>query len=288
MALSTPLQDMEEAEHAYERVRPEMETLSVADLSPMSVDVVSATSIALGVSDRILSFRDRMAALPEFDMRNVDNLVDYAKAAWYAYVTNLPEPDPHEAARLLEEVKALRAKLLMWAVPLVGSGFFEEVAIAKIKEGSGNKDAPSDLVALVGLYRSRWDAIRHICGVTEADLTRGAQIGPAVFGLISRREFKASPSLSDGSLRVRRAWTLLDRAYAQCRRAIAYFRFDEGDVDVIAPNLRRNPGRPTNTSAKEEESPPESEPRSAPTAPEPPPAAAGAVIHAGEPFLGEP
>src|SRR5690606_22758987 len=73
MALSTPLQDMEEAEHAYERVRPEMETLSVADLSPMSVDVVSATSIALGVSDRILSFRDRMAALPEFDMRNVDN-----------------------------------------------------------------------------------------------------------------------------------------------------------------------------------------------------------------------
>src|SRR5690606_22053271 len=194
MALSTPLQDMEEAEHAYERVRGEMEALSIGDLSTMNVDVVSATSIALGVSDRILSFRERMAALPEFDMRSVDNLVDYAKAAWYAYVTNLPEPDPLEAARLMEEVKALRAKLLMWAVPLVGSGFFEEAAIAKIKEGSGNKDAPSDLVALVGLYRSRWDSIEKICGVTEEDLMRGAQIGPAVFGLISRREFRTSPS----------------------------------------------------------------------------------------------
>src|SRR5262249_51085111 len=139
-----------------------------------------------------------------------DNLVDYAKAAWFAYITNMPSSELSDAAKLVDEVIALRQKLLTWAGPLVFAGKFEQVAIDKIKEGSGNKDAPSDLVALVQLYASRWDEVKTICAVTEEDLARGAQIGPAVWGMFSRRENPTSGSISDGSLRMRRAWTLLD------------------------------------------------------------------------------
>jgi hypothetical protein len=238
-----PLQDLEDAEKAYERVKPELEALAPDELSMMNVDLVSATSIALGVSERIIAHRERMAKLPEFEVDHVDKLVDYAKAAWYVYVTNLPAPEPSEGAQLLEEVVALRAKMLMWAAPLVGAGKLDAAAIARIKEGSGNKDAAGDLVALVGLYRARWEDVKSICGVTEQDLTRGAEIGPAVFAMISRREFQTS-GISDGSLRVRRAWTLLDRAYSQCRRALTFLRFDEEDTDTLAPSLRRNQGRP--------------------------------------------
>jgi hypothetical protein len=258
MAATAPLQDLEDAELAYNRVKPEMDALSLEELSTMNVDVVSAASIALGVADRILAHRDRMAKLPEFEIGHVDKLIDYAKAAWYSYVTNLPAPEPGDAAQLMNEVSELRAKLLMWAAPLVGAGKFEPAAIARIKEGAGNKDTPSDLVALVGLYRSKWDDVKAICGVTEQELTRGAEIGPAVFALVSRREFQTASSISDGSLRVRRAWTLLDRAYAQSRRALSFLRFDDGDVDTLAPSLRRNLGTRPSTP---------SEPAPAPTPP---------------------
>jgi hypothetical protein len=174
-------------------------------------------------------------------VQNVDKLVDYAKAACYVYVNNLPTPEPADAAELVNEVGSLRAKMLMWATPLVGAGKFDAAAINRIREGAGNKDAAGDLVALVGLYRAKWDDVKNIWGVTEQDLARGAVIGPAVFAMLSRREFQSATN-TDGSQRVRRAWTLLDRAYNQCRRALSFLRFDEEDADTLAPSLRRNQG----------------------------------------------
>jgi hypothetical protein len=252
------LQDLEDAQQAFERVKPELEALKMDELALMNVDLVSATSIALGVSERILAHRERMAKLPEFDVQNVDKLIDYAKAAWYVYVTNLPAPEPADAAELVNEVSELRAKMLMWATPLVGAGKFDAAAIARIKEGAGNKDAAGDLVALVGLYRAKWEDVKSICGVTEQDLARGAVIGPAVFAMLSRREFQ-STSTTDGSLRVRRAWTLLDRAYNQCRRALGFLRFDEEDADTLAPSLRRNQG-PRTPSTDRTQPPPSAPP----------------------------
>lgn len=120
----------------------EIEALALGELAPMNVDVISATSIALGVAERIVTFRERMARLPEFDVRHVDGLTDYALAAWYAYVTHLPAPDPEDVTELLDETTALRAKLLMWAQPLVGSGKLEQAALDKIREGSGHKVEP--------------------------------------------------------------------------------------------------------------------------------------------------
>jgi hypothetical protein len=277
------LQDLEDAEIAYNRVKGEIEALSATNLAPQNVDIVSGTSIALGVAERLLSYRDRMAKLPEFEIRCVDSLVDYAKAAWYVYVTNLPVPEPTDAAHLIEEVGKLRTKLLMWATPLVGAGKFEEAAVAKIREGSGNKDAPSDLVALVGLYRSRWDEVKAMCGVTEEDLTRGAQIGPAVFALISRREAKLTTTTPEGSLRVRRAWTLLDRAYDECRRALQFLRSAEGDFDIIAPSLRKNSGPRSGSGGEPVPSPAPLPPGAVPV-PVPAPPAAGPVVGTGTPF----
>jgi hypothetical protein len=268
-----PLKDLEDAELAYNRVRAELEAINPDDLKPMNVDVVSATSIALGSAPRILGYRERMAKLEEFNIRHVDNLTDYAKAAWYVYVTQLPVPEPADAQALIDEVVALRAKLLMWAAPLIGAGKFDEGAVNRIREGSGMKDAPSDVVALVVLYRSNWEGVSSICGVTEADLARGAEIGPAVFALVSRRENQLTGTVSDGSLRVRRAWTLLDRAYDQCRRALTFLRHDDNDADSIAPSMRRNAGgRPPAQGAQ----PP------APTpAPAPPVTAPGAPVVGG-------
>lgn len=279
MADVQPLRDPEGAEKAYERVKQELEALDAATLSPMNVDVVSATSIALAVAPRLLPYRERMLVLPEFQIRSLDHLIDYAQAAWFVYVTNLPAPEPADATAMIQAVTDLRSKLLTWAAPLVAEGKFDAAAVAKIREGSGNKDIPSDVVALVALYRANWDAVKNMCAVTEEDLQRGADLAPKVFVLISLRENPELGRTSDASLRVRRAWTLLDRAYEQCRRALQFLRHDEDDADVIAPSLRRNSGVRRST--------PEQDATTA-AAPAPAPAPAPASVAAGSngPSLG--
>jgi len=240
--LPLPIRDLDSAELAFERVRPEAEALMLDQLSVLNVDLLSATSIAIGVAPGILKFRERMATLPEFQIRSVDSLEDYAKASWYVYITNLPMPEGREVQNLEEEGKTLREKLLVWCAPLVSIGMFSQAAVDKIKEGSGKKDMASDLVSLVTLFRSRWDEVRPICGVSEENLARASKIGPALFALVSRRENEPSLTIPDGTLRVRRFWTLLDRAYGQCRRAIEYLQYGQGDIDTIIPSLRRNTG----------------------------------------------
>lgn len=245
--VSALLGNLEAAESSYLRVAPEIEAVKSDELPTINFDVVSGSSTILGVSDRILTFRDRIVRLPEFDPKNVDNLKDYTIAAWYVYITNLPQPEPAEADALITEVGTLRSKFLMWSVPLVGEGVFDQGAIDKIKEGTGFKDAASDVVAFVGLYRANWDRCVNNCGVREADLERAALIAPRVFSIVSLREQRQTTPTGEGFTRVRRAWALPERAYDQCRRALAYLRHTEGDMEEIAPNFRRNAG---NTKAR--------------------------------------
>jgi hypothetical protein len=243
------LEDLEEAELALQRIEPQLVTVDARTLSPMNTDVVVAASTVLGVLGRILELREAIALLPFFDMRSVDSLSDYAKGAWFAYVGNQPLSPSRDDAQVAEEVTRLRAKFLNWGIACAADGVFDPGAIAKIREGSGYRDSAGDLVALVLMFREHWDRVKNMTGITSDDLARGAQLGAAAFAIISRRDNQLGPIQAESALRARRAWTLLDRAYTQCRRAIAYLRFDEGDVDLIAPNLRRNRGVPSKAAS---------------------------------------
>jgi hypothetical protein len=254
-----PVQDLEDAGAAYARVSAEALALSEDQFTAMNVDVTVGTSIILGVAVRIVAYRERMAKLPEFDIKHVDNLVDYAKAAWYQAITSLPEPEPKDFQAMLEEGTKLRAHLATWAAPLVHAGIFDQTVIDTIKEGSGNKDIASDVVSYVVLYRSKWNEVKSVCGVTEAELDRGAVLGPALFSAVSRRENKTTPSATDGSLKTRRFWTLADRAYDQCQRGIAFLEWGMADISAIVPSLRKTSGTRSSSSST-----------TTPTAPTPP------------------
>jgi hypothetical protein len=171
------------------------------------------------------------------------NLKDYAYALWYIYLAMHPQLSPGEIAALNKEGSELRGKLLLWAEPLAAAGHLPVEAVARIREGSGQKDLASDLTALGVLYRSYWATVAPLCpSVTEADLERAALLGAAIFGLVSSKEQSNEKPNAEGSLRLRRALTKLDRAYFQARRAILYFVQSEEALNEIAPNLRRNPG----------------------------------------------
>jgi hypothetical protein len=285
MAETIPL-DLEDAELAYQRVRSEIDGVSADNLTAMNVDVVSAASLALAAADRVTKYTERMRNLPEFDMRSVERLSDYAKATWFVYADNLPYPEPKQAQAMQLEVGELRAKFLMWAGPIAGSGIFDQAAVDRIREGSGNKDSVTDLMSLVRMYRTRWDQVNGICAITQEELTRAADISTAVFGFVSRRENQVGASVTDGGLQMRRVWTLLDRAYGQCRRGLAFLCYEKEDIDAIAPNLRRNAGRGGTSSATQVPSP--TTPVAPPVAGDASPSGASGIGGTGGPFIAKP
>jgi hypothetical protein len=249
-------EDLATAESAYLRHQPRFEALKDSELLPMNVDIVHAASITIGVAPRVMSHRDEIAELPRFDVSHVDNLVEYAKATWFAYITNAPPPAAPGLKALVNEATALRRRLLLWAEPLVEAGHFQQVAIDKVKEGQGYRDTAADISALAELYLSHWHVVENKCDLKSDDLSHARHVGQALFEVISRREFQAARWSAEGSARVRRAWTVLDRAYRQCRRAIEYLRFDEGDADKIIPSLRRNAGVPAKPKIEPVDVPP--------------------------------
>jgi hypothetical protein len=231
-----PLADLEDAARSLDLVAPEMAALDAGELAPMNTNVIAASSLVLRVVPGLAEYRDEMKRLILFEPRFVDSLADYAKGALLAFVGSRAGAAAHDRATLAAEVMRLRAKLLVWAAALAHEGIFEPGAVEIIREG--NRDPATDLVALLVLFGGERVATRRTC-VTAEDLARGAELACAAFATRSQSE---GASRQDGALRARRAWTLLDRAYAQCRRAITYLRFDEGDADLIVPNFRRNRG----------------------------------------------
>jgi hypothetical protein len=260
MVADLPLADVEDMELAYKRVEPELLLVAASDFAPKNVDILAAATTVLAFAPRILERRDQLEALILFDIRYADSLTDYAKAAIFAHLGNQPTtaPEDEDDDAVIAEVIRMRAIFLTRANTLVAHGTFDAAAVANIRKGLGHRAAAGALVALVQMFRERLADVQTVLVITEAELERGAQLGAAAFKALSRRERQPASKQTEAALRARRAWTLLDRAYTQCRRAITYLRFDDGDADAFAPTLRRNRG------------PAAAAPRPATTAPPPP------------------
>jgi hypothetical protein len=132
-----------EARQAFARIGEELDALSPAEVTLPNVDVVPAISIVLGVADRVRAFRAQMATLPDFDLRHVDGLRDYALATLSLYSTNWPTADPKELPELRAEVVALRAMLLLWAAPLAAHGHFDPRTLDKIRRTRRRLERPA-------------------------------------------------------------------------------------------------------------------------------------------------
>jgi hypothetical protein len=123
--------------------------------------------------------------------------------------------------------------------------------VAEIKAGRGKEDAANDLMALSELYSAQWDRIKTKTPVEEHEIRRADEIGSKMLMAVVTKDTGKPVDSAD---RRARAYTLLAKAYGACRRAAAYIRWEQGDVEELVPPLvRRGPGRrPGSTNAKEE------------------------------------
>jgi hypothetical protein len=224
---------------AYDAVADEIASVDAESLVPISVDIPHAVGIVLGAADRLQSLTDQMRALPGFDLDAVLRIRTYAAACLHAHLvaTRRRRSDPTLSAARAEGAK-LRADLLKSAELLAHFGVFDAQRVATIRSGTGHVDMANDLVELAEVYRERWSTAQAMAPVSREMVDRAAVLGLELHARLgARRGSEGNRKFAAHSQSTRiRAFTLLVRMYAQCRRAVAYLRWTQGDAESIAPS----------------------------------------------------
>jgi hypothetical protein len=238
----------DEREIAYARVLAEIEALPLEETRHITVNVPAASMLALGALPKIRALREAMVTYLTFPpLEALDKLYDYAHAAAHAHACLVLQGDRETALRpLLAEASPLRERMLLSAELLANCGLLKAGTVAAIRRGTGRLDAAQDLAALATLFSSEWPSIESKVPVTRADVERAAELGKQLLDALGRRQQRTDGSAEPGELETQlaKAYELFRRAYGQCRRAVVYLRYDEGDADEIAPPLGQSRRRP--------------------------------------------
>jgi hypothetical protein len=237
---------------AFAKIKPRLAKLKPEEITAPPADILAAVSAVLGALPSLRALRDAIVEeLPKHPIAHLDDLEDYALAAWYANVLHENQGmDEGALKQLQEEATSLRESLLIAAEPLAHRGLLDAKRLAEIKAGRGKEDAANDLMALSELYSAQWDRIKAKTPVEEHEIRRADEIGSKILmSLVTKDTGKPV----DSADRRARAFSLLSRAYSACRRAAAYIRWEQGDADELVPPLvRRGPGRRPGSTTKED------------------------------------
>jgi hypothetical protein len=220
---------------AYEAILARAEALPASAVRAINVDVPRAVALVLDALPAIRALRpDIGRELPSYPAASLDDLETYALGAWYAHLLALPETGDLPAVTLLiEEGVALREGLLVAADKLVARGVLDPVMVAQIRSGQGTLKLANDLVALSALVTMHTQAVKGTAA-TAAVAARAASLGPELLSAFGRPGAAAAKKRAE---RRARAFTLMADAYDDCRRAVAYLRWNEKDADEIAPSI---------------------------------------------------
>ncbi len=254
---------------AFEKALPLCKALPVEELLPINVDVQGAVAAGLSTLKRVMHLRDRAQALPEFDIKVFDDLETHTLATGHAHTLyQTASAEPEELRELNEEGMRLRGVLYADAVALATRKLINGERINEMKANVGYQNLAFDLMALAQVLRSNWDKISSKTAITSDDLDRAELIGDRLMNALSDRAI-APAALADVTEQRQRNFTLFVHSYSQVRRAITFLRWDENDLDQLAPSLYAGRG---NSNIKKKDDPTSSQP----SVPSPPPAAGNA------------
>jgi hypothetical protein len=226
---------------AYARVLPEIDALPREGVRRINVNVPSAAKIALGARPKLLALRDALRAkLIDAPDEAIERLRDYALAAVHAYARVLLHDEGETRVRaLLNEAVPLRERMLSTASNLATFGLFDPIEVAAIRQGTGHLDTVNDLLALGTLFHEAGPELLAKTPLTRADIERATELGELLLEALGLREqgTDGSGEAREAEERLAKAYELLYRAYDECRRAVTYLRWREGDADEIVPSL---------------------------------------------------
>jgi len=258
---------------AYQRAAPIAQALRADDLATINIDVPTAVTTAIGALPQIMAFRDKAAALDGFDVSAFDQLETYTMATGVAHTLYMgASAGPAQLVQLNEQAMQLRNTLYADAVALATRGLISGDRIGEFKANIGYKNLAFDLMALSGVLRQNWAKITGKTAIELADLDRADLLCEQIVSAVGTRE-QAPAVAAESSTQRQQHFTLFVNAYDQVRRAIGFLRWNEDDLESIAPSLY---------SGRNARPKPES-PEPGPVPPPPVPAPAVASTHATTP-----
>jgi hypothetical protein len=236
-------------EEAYERVKGDWAGLAEDQLLKVNLDIAGAVKTMLGALPEVKAQRDRLAALPAFDVAAFDKLEDYVLAlscvqAQYVMATQPPD----DLAELNASAIALRERLTLDAKALVNRGLFDARKMAALSGNTGYRNVGTDLQSLGLALKAVWSDIQGKSGIELEELTAATQIGTSLQRIAGVRE--QAPVILASLVEERmRAFTLVIKVWEEARAGIIYVRRAQEDADSIAPNLYT--GKALRTKASE-------------------------------------
>jgi len=232
----------DEAKAAFEEIRAELQKLSPADILTVNVDIPRAASIALGAEPHIRSYEGHIKqSLPTHALDAIRRLRVYALGAVYAHLESQPVTKRADLSLLINEGTTLKQQLMVAAEALAFAGLVDDGRLAEIRAGSGHLDLATDLVALGALFDVSWKAVAGKTAIDRAQVDRASLLGTELLVALGAKDHMANRVTPEAIDMRNRAFTLLVRSYDSARRALAYLRWDDGDVDQVAPSLYQRP-----------------------------------------------
>jgi hypothetical protein len=235
----------DQAEEAYDRVRPKLDAVDDNDLGRSRVNVALATLIMLGALPNLEALRQQIEGLSGQAPDLIDHLREYTYALIHVQAMSVLTSENEAHTRTLAtEAMPLRNRLLSAAELYVKYGIFDADQVAAIRSGSGLADAATDLLSLARLFRAHWSKLEGKTLVTTAEVDRAGTLGIELLGALGRRRVGSDGSRTPGDLERTRARLLhlFLQAYNQTQRAVVYLRWNEGDADTVLPSIFQ--GRP--------------------------------------------
>jgi hypothetical protein len=238
---------------AYQSLLPEIRAVAQSDLTPIILDIPTAVTTALGALPEIRALRSRVVAeMPQFDVARFDKLEAYTLAVGHAHALYLAASSPAESLDQIAEAAAgLRGTLVSDASALAQRGLLDGERLKELKGAHGFRNLAFDLLMLAAMMRDNWAAISGKTALQLKELDQAETLGDRILTTVGQRE--QGPAVVAASAEIRhRAFSLFVSAYDHARRAVSFLRWQEEDVDQIAPSLYagRTTGRRKGTDVK--------------------------------------
>jgi hypothetical protein len=237
-------------QEAYDRMLPEIQAVEASDLVPMNIDVQMAYTAVIGALPNMRALLPSMEKkIVGFDPAIFDKLEGYARALANAHAISSMASTPVESLpALAESGAAMRENLLNDATALANRRLIDGAVLKELKGPVGYRNLGFDLLELSTLLRTNWKAIENKTAVQMSELDEAHMMADRLLSAVGERDQSSAAEAEAATIR-HQAFTLLVNAYDQARRAVQFVRWDEDDLETIAPSLYAGRGSRKRTSS---------------------------------------
>lgn len=224
-------------QEAFRRVIARAMALPESKKLHIATDVAAAIIRSRTALPGLLGYRDAMLTLPGFDVSALDNFDDTSRAMLAVDVQRKSDDDAKklELEALTNECEKIRSIAIADMLPLVARGAVSQSEVESIKDGAGRDDLSRDLLTLAAIFEAVLDKGEVPTAVTKSEVAYMRNRAEAIRSAVETAD-KNTKRREHADLRAR-IYTLFVNDWSQIRRAVTYFRWNEGDADTLAPSL---------------------------------------------------